>query len=163
MPGLRRPVFPLAVVLLSVCAPAAEAPLVPFTVCEILHDPSTYEGKAVAALGRYSYRQDGRWLSEQACQDTAAAPPVIWLTEDTKDGPKPPDNFELDDIVLSRKLADLRKRTALGRFRFGSSDYDRWAVVYGRVESRRGDAAKKAPAGLVFRGDGVVIFLTPDQ
>jgi hypothetical protein len=163
MPGLRRPVFPLAAVLLSVCAPAAEAPLVPYTVCEILRDPAMYEGKPIAALGRYSYRQDGRWLSEQACQDAAAMPPVIWLTEDTKDGPKAPNNFELDGVVMSRKLADLRKRTALGKFRFGSSDYDRWAVVYGRVESRKGDAAKKAPAGLVFRGDGVVIFLTPDQ
>src|ERR1700680_1676616 len=84
MPGLRRPVFPLAVVLLSVCAPAADAPLVPYTVCEILHAPALYEGKAMAALGRYSYRQDGRWLSEQACQDTSALLPVIWLTEDTK-------------------------------------------------------------------------------
>ena len=48
MPGLRRPVFPLAVVLLSVCAPAADAPVVPYTVCEILHNPAIYEGKAMA-------------------------------------------------------------------------------------------------------------------
>lgn len=62
---------------------------------------------------------------------------------------------------MNRKFDDLRKRTSLGKFRFGSSDYDRWAVVYGRVESRKGESAKKAAADLVFRGDGVVLFLTP--
>jgi hypothetical protein len=118
-----------------------------------------YEGKSVAAVGRYSYRQDGRWLGEQACADPAPAPPILWLTEDGADGPKPPADFELDGIALGHKLADIRKHTTLGKFRFGSADYDRWAVVYGRVESRKGEAAKKAPAGLVFRGDGVIVFL----
>jgi hypothetical protein len=36
-------------------------------------------------------------------------------------------------------------------------------VVYGRVVSRKGDAAQKAPADLVFRGDGVVVFLTTER
>jgi hypothetical protein len=31
------------------------------------------------------------------------------------------------------------------------------------VVSRKGDAAKKAPADLVFRGDGVIVFLTTDR
>jgi len=161
MPGPRRSVFALAVGLVSLAAPAAETPLVPYTVCEILHDKAAYEGKPVAALGRYSFRQDGRWLGEQGCEEAITNPPAIWLAEDTKDGPRPPEDFELDGAVLSRKLADIRKRTSLGKFRFGTPDYDRWAVVYGRVESRPGDAAKKAAAELVFRGDGVVVFLTP--
>ena len=158
MLGARRSVLRLALALVSLGAPCAEAPVVPYTVCEILHDKAVYEGKPVAALGRYSFRQDGRWLSEQACEDAPLA--TIWLTEDTKDGPRPPENFELDGIVLNRKLADLRKRTPLGKFRFGTPGYDRWAVVYGRLVSRQGDAAKKAAADLVFRGDGVVVFLT---
>ena len=141
-------------------APCANAPIIPQTVCEILHDLNASERGPVAALGRYSFREQGRWLSEQSC-DGAASPPILWLTEDGTDGPKPPADFELDGVALNRKFADVRKRTALGKFRFGSSDYDRWAVVYGRVEPRSGDAAKQAAANLVFRGDGVVVFLMP--
>jgi len=132
---------------------------VPYTVCEILHDLPMYDGKPVAVLGRYSFRQDGRWLGEQSCADTTLAQPTLWLTEDGSDGPKPPADFELDGSALGQKLADVRRRTALGKFRFGSPDYDRWAVVYGRVESRKGEATRKAPADLVFRGDGVIVFL----
>ena len=141
-------------------APCADGPLVPYTVCEILADLPHFGNSPVAALGRYSFRGDGRWLSEQACGD-AANPPVLWLTEDGKEGPKAPDSFAIDGSVLNRKFADVRKATVLGKFRFGSPDYDRWAVVYGRVAPRRGDAAKKAPAELVFRGDGVVVYLMP--
>lgn len=142
-------------------APCADAPIVPRTVCEILRDLTSYDNSAVAALGRYSFRQEGRWLSEQACDGNQSVPPVLWLTEDVKEGPKAPADFELDGVALSQKFTDLRKHTALGKFRFGSPDYDRWAVVYGRLESRKGEAAKKAAAELVFRGDGVVVFLTP--
>ena len=49
-----------------------------------------------------------------------------------------------------------------GKFRFGTPDYDRWAVIYGRVEQRKGDDTKKAPANLVIRGSGVIVFVTPD-
>src|SRR5262249_51149015 len=78
-------------------------------------------------------------------------------------GPKPPGNFELDAAVLNRKFIDLIRHTALGKFRFGTQDYDRWAVVYGRIVIRKGEEAKKAPAELVFRGSGVVIFLTTER
>jgi hypothetical protein len=157
-----RPVFFVGFVILSSSAPCAEAPVTPYTVCEILHALPMFEGKAVAALGRYSFRQEGIWLGEQTCEAHDVAPPTLWLTEDTKDGPKPPDNFELDGATVSQKLADIRKRTSLGKFRFGSSDYDRWAVVYGRIATRTGEAAKRAGADLVFRGDGVVVFVTPN-
>ena len=102
---------------------------------------------------------DARLLVPQKHDHAIAAPPELWLTEDHKDGPKPPESFDLDGAALQRKFADLRKRTTLGKFRFGTPDYDRWAIVYGRVEARKGDASKKAPADLVFRGDGVVVFL----
>ena len=129
------------------------------SVCEILHDLPTYQGKPVAALGRYSFREAGRWLGEQACNDASPAASNLWLAEDGNDGPKPPADFELDGAAVSQKLAEIRKHTALGKFRFGSPDYDRWAVVYGKVEPHRPDAASNAVAELVFRGDGVVIFL----
>lgn len=158
MPGPWRLAF-LVGALAALPATCADGPLVPVTVCEVLGDLPMYDGKVVAALGRYSFREKGRWLSEESCGEGAAANPTLWLVED-KDGPRPPDDFEMDGTVLGRKLADVRKRTALGKFRFGTSDYDRWAVVYGRVETRKGDAAKTAPADLAFRGDGVVVFLT---
>jgi len=152
-------VYLLAVTLVCASAPAEDAAIVPFTICEILHDLAAYEGKPVAALGRYSFRQGGSWLGEQACDAPSATPPALWLAEDPMDGPRPPDSFQLDGAALTRKLTEMRKHTTLGKFRFGSSDYDRWAVVYGRVENRKDAAAKKAAADLVFRGDGVVVFI----
>ena len=152
------------VVFALACAAAfpANAPIVPLTICEVVRDLGAHEGKDEAVLGRYSFRaSSGRYLSEQACDPTAPVPPQLLLVEDLKDGPKPPDSFELDGEALRRKFADLRKRTQLGKFRFGTPDYDRWAVVYGRVEARKGD--EKFPASLAFRGDGVVVFLRPDQ
>jgi hypothetical protein len=153
-------VYLLAAALACASAGAEDLPIVPLTVCEILHDLATYEGKSVAAMGRYSYRQDGIWLGEQACEAPATTSPALWLAEDTVDGPRPPDSFQLDGAAVTRKLTEIRKHTTLGKFRFGSSDYDRWAVVFGRVENRKEAAAKKAAADLVFRGDGVVVFLT---
>jgi hypothetical protein len=159
MPGALRFVFLLGAFAAfpGLCADNA---IVPLTVCEIVHDLDMYQAKPVAVLGRYSFRQNGRWLSEQSCEDQPGSEPKLWLVEDTKDGPRPPSDFELDALALDRKWADVRKRTSLAKFRFGTPGYDRWAVVYGRVEARRGDASKTAPGDLVFRGDGVVVFLT---
>jgi hypothetical protein len=161
MSGPRRLVYFLVAAFVCASAPAEDAAIVPFTVCEILRDLPSFDGKAVAALGRYSYRHDGSWLSEQACDAPAAAPPALWLAEDLTDGPRPPENFQLDGAAITRKLTEMRKHTSLAKIRFGSSDYDRWAVVYGRVENRQETAAKKAAADLVFRGDGVVVFINP--
>jgi len=158
---------PLArvVVIALACSVAigADPPIAPVGVCEILRDLSHMDGKDVAVLGRYSFRSDeGRWVSEQSCDPPAASPSELWLVEDTREAPKPPEPFEIDTPVLHKKLVDIERHTALGKFRFGTPDYDRWAVVYGRVESRKGDDAKKAPANLRFRGSGVVVFLAPE-
>jgi hypothetical protein len=144
-------------------AVGATGPIVPVTVCEVVADPAAYEGKDLAILGRYSFRKDGRWVGEQSCAAASSTPPMLWLTEDANGGPKPPGDFELDAAALNRKFADIVKRTTLGKFRFGTPDYDRWAVVYGRVVLRKGNDAAKAPADLVFRGSGVVIFLTTER
>ena len=148
---------------LAAFAVAADPPIPPLTVCEVLSDLAAHEGKEVAVLGRYSFRRDGRWIGEQSCEPATTAPPVLWLTEDEFDGPKPPANFGFDAAVLNKKFAALTHHTQLGKFRFGNPEYDRWAVVYGKVVSRKGDAAKKAPADLLFRGDGVIVFLTTEK
>jgi hypothetical protein len=144
-------------------APAAEPPLVPLTVCEILHQLPALDGKTVVVVGRYSFRQNGRWMGEQACEAAPATPPLIWLTEDGKGAPKPPADFELDAAILHRKLADIQRHTSLANLKFGNPEYDRWAMVYGRIEVRKGEAQKQAAANLIFRGSGVLVFMTPDE
>ena len=71
----------------------------------------------------------------------------------------PPRDYEIDAAVLKRKRIEMERHTSLGKFRFGTQDYDRWAIVYGRIELRKGDDAKIAAANLVFRGSGVVLIL----
>ena len=145
------------------CAKAADAPLIPVSVCEVVRDLASEDGKSAAVLGRYSFRANGRWIAEQACSPATDALPELRLLEDLKDGPKPPGNFEIDGVELRKKFAEITRRTSLGKFRFGTADYDRWAVIYGRVEARKGEDAKKAPANLVIRGNGVIVFLTPEN
>jgi hypothetical protein len=157
-----RHLFALAL-LMAASAVAADPPITPVTVCEITADLAAHEGKEVAVLGRYSFRRDGRWIGEDACDPAAKVPPMLWLTEDSATAPKPPGDFELDVPSLNKKFASMVKRSTLGKFRFGNPEYDRWAVVYGRVVARKGDAARRAPADLLFRGNGVVIFLTTEQ
>ncbi len=137
----------------------AQAPLVPVTVCEVLGDLPSHQGKDYAVVGRYSYREKGgRTLNEQTCATPAAGPLQLRLVESAS-GPKPPDSYEVDTYELSRKFADMQTRTSLGKFRFGTPDYDRWVVIYGRVEpAAQNDAA--TAANLAFRGDGAIIFLT---
>ncbi len=149
--------------LASTATFSADPPVEPLTVCEVARDVPAQEGKNVAVLGRYSFRSHGRWISEDVCQPATNAVPQLTMVEDAKDGPKPPDNFELDAAALRRKFAALEQHTSLGKFRFGTPDYDRWAVVYGRVEARKADDTKKAAANLIYRGSGVIVFLKPEQ
>jgi hypothetical protein len=148
--------------LVSAATVSADPPIVPIGVCEALRDLPALEGKNVAVVGRYSFRETGRWVGEQSCTPAVTVPLQLWLVEDLKSGPKPPDNFEIDGVVLKQKFDELQRRSPLGKFRFGTPDYDRWAVIYGRVEARKGEDAKKAAANLVIRGDGVIIVLRPE-
>ncbi len=147
----------------ALAVPAAESPVEPVTVCEALKDLSAHEGRTVALLGRFSFRRDGRSLNEESCAekppagDAAPLPNSVRLVDDVKLGPKPPEVYELDAAAISRKLKQVREHTTLRTFRFGTSDYDRWAVVYGRLEIEGGKGAVRAR--LVYRGDGVVLFL----
>jgi hypothetical protein len=167
----------LQVVLLGslVCAAAcAQDRVVPLTVCEILHDLTASQGKNVAVLGRYSFREVGSWVGEQLCEPaagtaptqlastTSATPAQLWLVEDPIDGPRLPEHFDMDAAAVHHKMVEMARHTTLGKFRFGTPDYDRWAVIYGRVEPRKTDD-KKGAANLVIRGTGVIVFVRADQ
>ena len=149
----------LAGLLCAVARPAGE-PVVPLTVCEVLRDLPAQEGKSMAVLGRYSFREEGHFAGAAGMRAGCRGHALPLAGGRLECGPKPPDSFELDAAAVRRKLADVERHTALGKFRFGTPDYDRWAVVYGRVEPRKPDDGKAA-ANLVFRGSGVVIFLRP--
>ncbi|HYW47609.1 MAG TPA: hypothetical protein VE959_32370 [Bryobacteraceae bacterium] len=138
----------------------ADPPIVPLGVCEVLRDLPAEDGKSIAVLGRYSFRENGRWIGEQVCDPPVEIAPQLWLVESSS-GPMPPQDYQIDGQALRKKLAEIQRHTSLGKFRFGTPDYDRWAVVFGQIKPRQGEDAKKAPANLVFRGDGVVIFLAP--
>ena len=156
--------FRAAACVLAACGltRAADPPLAPVGVCEVLRDLASWDNKSAAILGRYSFRPTGRWVSEQVCDPGAADPPQLWIVEDDKDGPRPPERFELDAVQIRLKLTEIERRTALAKFRFGTPGYDRWAVIYGRVQMRKGDDARKAPANLVIRGTAVIVFLNAE-
>ena len=171
---LRRTLLPLAwAVVLAGGANSghagadaqAAAPVTPLTVCEVLRDLPAQAGKNVAVLGRYSFREKGgSWVSEDSCEPAGTAqpqgaPPELWMTVDHT-GPRLPDDYQLDAPALHRKLTEIERHTTLAKFRFGTPDYDRWAVIWGRVEPRKGEEARKAAANLLYRGEGVIYFIT---
>jgi hypothetical protein len=174
----------LAIVFLTLVCPLivrAEAALQPVTVCEVLQDLSAYDGKVVAVVGRFSSRQAGRWLGEQKCGHKLVAggqewPSALWVAYDPSTAPEPPTVLAVDAPLLAQKLRAVKLGTSLTKLPFGSPDYDNWAVVYGRVETRKdlvtvteGGTRKNgfgygesSPARLVCHGDAVVIFLNDD-
>jgi hypothetical protein len=137
----------------------------PLTVCEVLRDLSAQTGKTVAVLGRYSYRESGgNWVSEETCGtgesgQPQGTSPELWMTVD-RNGPRLPDDYELDASALHKKLTEMQRHTTLAKFRFGTPDYDRWAVIWGRVEPRKGEEPRKAAADLRYRGEGVIYYIT---
>ena len=159
----------------------AEPALQPVTVCEVLQGLSAYDGKVVAVVGRFSSRQTGRWLGEQKCDRKLVAggqewPNAFWVTYDPAAAPEPPTVLAVDATLLAQKLRAMKLGTSLTKLPFGSPDYDNWAVVYGRVETRKdlvtvtGSGTRKngfgygesSPARLICHGDAVVIFLNDD-
>lgn len=164
----------------ALCAP--EAHVEPVRVCEVLQNLSSYSGKVVAVVGRYSFRRTGRFISESICGHKTVTggftwPNVMRISFDEKNGPRPPERMEIDPRTVYQKLAQIEQHTALAKIRFGTPDYDRWAVVYGRIEPspalsaspppiQSGDGEfEPAPVHLICRSEVVVMFFKaePDE
>jgi hypothetical protein len=174
----------LAILLLTLVCPlsaGAKSALQPVTVCEVLQDLAAYDGKVVAVVGRFSFRQTGRWLGEQKCAHKFVSgdlewPNAFWVVYDPETAPKPPAVLAVNATLLSQKIREVKLGTALTKLPFGSTDYDSWAVIYGRVETRKdlvmpapGGSRKNgfgygdsSPARLVCHGDAVVVFLNDE-
>ncbi len=168
----------IAVLLTCQIVPAwAEEPAVqPVRVCDIVQDPAAFGGRVVAVVGRYSFRQNGRFLSEQSCgsggpSGQSGRSSMLPVRFDQKAAPKTPEHLEIGAKVVNQLLRLIQQRTALAKFPFGTPEYDRWAIVYGRVEPRQHvetvavssatPTTPSAPPGmqLICAGDGVVVFI----
>jgi len=166
---------------LLLCCPfikAAEPPLQPVTVCEVMEDLAAYDGKVVAVVGRFSFRQSGRWLGEQKCARKLVIsdqewPNAFWVAYEQGNAPKLPVRLAVDSAALEQKLRTVKMGTSLTKLPFGTADYDGWALIYGRVETRKDlvmaspTGARKngygygesSPARLVCPGEAAVVFL----
>ena len=85
---------------------------------------------------------------------------MLRITLDSKEAPHLPEPFDIDGAAADRLLQLVRKGTALGKFRFGSLEYDRWAIVWGRVERAPGNEANPDVPRLLYRGDGLIFFIS---
>jgi len=146
---------------LLLCPYMRAASVRPTRVCEVLRRPAEYEGRAMMIVGRLSARGGERFLGEEKCGDGGKAA-LLELHADAAAGPKPDGSIDVDTAAVERSVAEMKKSTALRNFPFGSGDYDRWALVYGRVEM---SGSSEKPVGdrfagrVVLRSDSLVIFL----
>ncbi len=125
------------------------------TVCEVLAAPDRFNHKNVFLLGRVSKRENGRWMGEDACAGMAAGPKTLTIHFDRQAGPLPPDQFALNTAMARVKFREVAQHTSLQEFRFGSGDYDRWAIVFGRVSFE-----ENAPqsGGVLCRGEAMIFL-----
>ncbi len=149
--------------------------MAPVTVCQILSAPEQYAGKPVLVLGRFSFRSSGRFLSQSKCPGPVVrgGTGVLRIVMDRQDGPAPPDSMSIDSHTVEQERAAMEKFTVLASFPFGSSDYDRWSLVYARFETppkdekpapaHAGDEFSEVHARLLCRGESLVIFLRDHQ
>ncbi|HZU26529.1 MAG TPA: hypothetical protein VFA04_13470 [Bryobacteraceae bacterium] len=154
--------FRLAAALLSAALPALGAAAAhPVRVCDVLRKPEEYAGKAMLVLGRLSSRESGRFLGEERCSDQGK-PVLLELHPDRQAGPLPDGSIDVDRAAVEHDIAEMKKSTALHTFPFGSGEYDRWAIVYGRVEiptANTKPASDRYAGKIVLRSDSLVIFL----
>ena len=146
----------------------------PLRVCDVLEKLSAHDGQVVAIQGRYSFRSTGRYLGEESCGEFAW-PTALRVVFDPKTAPSRTGNLEFNAPSVYRNLKLIKEHTSLGKFRFGTVDYDRWAVIYGRIEvSKEFKAASKPPgvrknpfepppALIVTTGESMILFLAETE
>jgi hypothetical protein len=142
------------------------------TICEVLGNRSSYNGKVVALIGRWSATDEGFWLTDE-CDRQIKTGDYVWsniifLSYD----PSAPSIFlqpnKSDKVAMSKRLVELKARSKL------SDDKVEWAVVYGRVETKEelstvvGDKTSvwaagyghlnAAPAQIVYREKDLIIL-----
>ena len=132
-----------------------EQPVKVVTVCDILLDPSSFNGKSIVVLGRLAATDEGVWLVEDKCDRevdvSGTSHPSVWVAQGGR-GPSTPQMPSIDQDSLKAKLSQAGKTTKLGKhvqYQCTISSVekdakpvcgwpevnDQWAFVYGRVET----------------------------
>lgn len=177
MPGLLYRVFQSHSLLawLSLAAlPAAAQPAGPreagvdlLTVCELAERLQAQDTEPFAVVGRFSFREHGHYLSESACPrgPDGAAPVVFEIVYDGKTGPVPPARLGFGQALVESKLASVQAKTRLAEFRFGAAEYDRWALVFGRIGPPPAQKEKGEQSGRkeFSRTDGRIVCRSPSM
>lgn len=130
------------------------------TACEALTRPADYEGRAVSLMGRLSKRDEGRFMSEDSCGAAPSGSSRLEIVFDRQTGPLPPEGFTIDSARAKAKFAAMAEHTTLREFKFGSGAYDRWAIVFGRLELHPAPAGSGVPARatIVCRGEALIFL-----
>jgi hypothetical protein len=143
--------------------------IVPVRVTEALQQLEKLSGKMVAIIGRFSFRESGRYLSEHPCENGQEGQEgVMRVTLDTASRSASITRIEFDGAAVRRELATVKRCNPLKKIRYGSPEYERWAMVYGRLEQPRKSNEPGPPpdkefphiaASVVCGGEAAIIFL----
>jgi len=128
----------------------AQKLITPLTVCEILKDLKSYNGKTVAVIGRLVSTEEGRWLGQDACSAQLKTGDFVWsnfvwLEYDALASSALEKGMALNLEVTSEKLNAIKRTTKI------RGEYDSWAVVYGRLETHE-------PLETVLARDGKTVY-----
>jgi len=140
----------------------SEQPVEVVTVCDVLLNPSGFDGKSLAVLGKFAGSDEGSWLLEDRCdrevgaKNGTSSDPSVWLEHQGSCPSIPPPMPQIDQASLRRKLEQIGKSTTLGKhlqyrceisLSNSSSEKnskpncgwleaaDQWVIEYGRVET----------------------------
>ena len=140
--------LPIAIVLfmaIAVCGQTTR-PVEVVTVCEVLNDRASFNGRFVAVVGRLSATDEGRWLKDQ-CERPTKTDNYVWsdmisLEYDPEAPTARPHDFAIDQEVVDKKVAELKSR-------FKRSKDLEWGIAYGRI-------ATQEDLQIIRRRDGTV-------
>lgn len=141
----------------------------PVRVSEALQQLEKLSGKTVALIGRFSFRETGRYLSERPCESGQEGHEgVIRVTFDSSPRSASITRVEFDGGAVRKELATVKRCNPLKKIRYGSPEYERWALVYGRLEPpAKSQESAPAPdkefpqiaANVICGGEAALMFL----
>lgn len=137
--------------------------VIPVRVSEAVRELDKLSGKMVAIIGRFSFRETGRYLSERPCEGGQGGDErVIRVTFETAARSASITRVEFDGGAVRRELATVKRCNTLKKIRYGSTEYERWAMVYGRLEQPRKSEEAAPPPDKEFPNVAASVFCGGD-
>ena len=107
--------------------------LKPVTVCEILNNRSSYNGKTVAIIGSFVGTMEGFWINDECLKQIKEGnrvwPNSIFLRYDPTSPTRLSKGLEVKDIDAKQTIAQLKRRIKPVKGKYY------WAVAYGVLET----------------------------